>query len=75
MPVRVLEEDYWFGPSASRSDSRPEDADFPPLPVLHGERVGVRGRIKPQHLWPPLTLALSPLQVQSNGERGRSALK
>jgi hypothetical protein len=42
---------------------------FLPLLVLHGERVGVRGRgILP--LWsnrPPLTLTLSP---RKSGERG-----
>src|SRR5437762_3080042 len=31
-----------------------------PLPVLHGERVGVRGSYECRRKWLPLTLTLSP---------------
>src|SRR5438046_8025416 len=42
-----------------------------PLPVLHGERVGVRGSHAPQHLPLQLTLTVSPLK---SGEREQPPL-
>jgi hypothetical protein len=41
-----------------------------PLPVFHGDRVGVRGggRLQRLRVWPPLTLTLSPC-LKRHGER------
>ena len=44
-----------------------------PLPVLHGERVGVRGRSLRWRMLPPLTLTLSPCR-KGHGERESGAL-
>jgi excinuclease ABC subunit B len=48
----------------------PRRASLLPLPVLHGERVGVRGgNGHPPRLLPPLTLALSPPAGEETGSR------
>ena len=51
----------WRGESTRRSSGRLGAAAFLPLPVLHGERVGVRGggHFQRRSKWPPLTLTLS----------------